>query len=484
MNRQTQYSFSPQAIGWSAAMKDDGSFTMVYIDRELSKWGQPSLGRQRTQLSSFLGGPGGPSPGPAVVYNEGTFASQVMPDANGNPGLQIFATGPLLAYPEGEVWYDAGANNRIAILRGVYENIGYAIPDTNAVTHGYLADLDGSGPIAVPSYDNIGSSTSGDNGTSFSWTGAARRYVMIQHYYYTATTAGTDATYGAAYVNLMVIGDHGLTLQTGPSGASPGADDGFYGGDIIADIIARGAPLLRVVRGSDGIANDGFVVPQAVFNTPTNADAAVSQINQYYLYDYGVYDNRQFFWRPPATGTEWHVRLSEGVQVQDQGPQIETAVNGVIVSFQDAAGTQRYVGPPGFGGDGTDPSLQDTSSSNPVNAYGRKRWVLLQMQSMSVVNAAIKVGAMYLQAMQARPSAGSALVTGFIRDANGLEHPAWKARAGDTLTFDDTSDKAKHYILSTAYTHDNLQNSLTLDATPNRTDWILQRLNVGLSALN
>ena len=51
----------------------------------------------------------------------------------------------------------------------------------------------------------------------------------------------------------------------------------------------------------------------------------------------------------------------------------ETAINGVVV-HTDAAGTSRFAGPPSYGGDFTSSALQDLSSTNPANAYGRKRW--------------------------------------------------------------------------------------------------------------
>lgn len=51
-------------------------------------------------------------------------------------------------------------------------------------------------------------------------------------------------------------------------------------------------------------------------------------------------------------------------------------------------------------------------------------------------------------------------------------------RAGDTVTLVDTSDQTSHYVLSSSYAHDSLQNTLTLDAPPNRMDSVLQRLGL------
>jgi hypothetical protein len=443
-------------------MTDDASFSMVYIDRQLSKWQGWSATRQLALAASF---------------DIGFYSSGVATDQGGNPALTLLGSGPIPAgKPIIEMYYDAGANNTIGIVRAsLMTSIGYTNPDTlnelNIIT--CPDDTAATGQVT------LGAATSVNSGNPIITAGTAQRFVIAQHFY-NNTSVGTAITYGWNLENLYVVGPHGLTLRTGPSGTSPGPDDGFFGADIIRDIITRGAPLLS----TGGIIQDNFVVPHMVFNTPVTPDAAVQQVNQYYLNDYGVYEDREFFWRPPGTGRQWLLRVGDGVTLQDQGPQIETAFNGVVVQFTDAGGANRYVGPPGYGGDATDASLQDTSSTNPVNAYGRKRWALVQMTSTSTTAGAIQVGAQFLALTTGRPSSGSAVVTGFGRDSDGRDWPAWMIRAGDTVVFVDTNDQTPRYVLSTSYSHDSLQNTLTLDAPPSRMDWIMARLGLVISAID
>lgn len=462
LDRGTQYAYSPEAIGWSGHMKDDSSFSMVYIDRELSKWVGPANSRILTNTSNG--------------YSSSMFSSQVQPDqTNGNPSLIISAQGPLVK-SLGEMWYDAGPNNRIGYVRTPsYKAIGYTgFPDGNNIAALLSCTDDNATTYSV--LLNYGA-LSGSFNQSFS--SAPYRYALIQHGY--AIAAGSGITYGFDFENLSVLGNHGLALRQGISGTM--ADDGFGGDQVIADIILRACPLLNCSTGPGGsLVTPSFVMPHCVFDQPTTADAAVQAVNQYYLYDYGVYEDRTFFWRPPGTGTSWRLRLSEGVRMTSQGPQIETAFNGVIVQFTDPAGKTRTVGPPGYNGDGTSASLQDTSSTNPCNMYGRKRWAQVQIGTCTIAGA-IQIGAIFLATTSARPSTGTASVVGFATDSNGREWPSWMIRAGDTVEFVDSSDTTPHYVLETSYDHDTLTNSLTLDAPPNSLDYLLQRMSLVLTPL-
>ena len=431
MDRGQSYTFAPEAVGWSAHMKDDASFSMVYIDRQLSTWQGPGTQRQINLLN-------------ANTANLDTYSEQVSTDQGGNPAIIFQATGPFptTSISVGEVWYDAGSNNLISIIQtSRATSAGLTFPSGDAANSiAFFASVDD-----VASTTTSGSITVSGAFTTSGLTPARFGIIHVQR-----STAGggtTGDTFSWMLENVAIIGNHGLTLQKGPSGLSPGVDDGFFGADIVRDIITRAAPLL----GTSGIVEDSFVVPQMVFNAPTDADTAVQAVNQYYQNDYGVYENREFFWRPPATGTQWHVRLGDGATLQDQGPQVETAINGVVVQYTDAAGTSRFAGPPSYGGDFTSSALQDLSSTNPANAYGRKRWALLQMQGLSTSAAAIDAGVNFLQANLARTTAGSITVVGFAKDSNGREWPAWRIRSGDTVIVDDSSDTSSHYSLGTSW---------------------------------
>ena len=491
LSRTDSYSIAPEAIGWSGALKDNPGFSMVYIDRRLSVWKGPSRAREITLIDNG--------------FQLGSITSQVIIDQSGDPSLQLSGAWPWSGNQICEVLYDGGAMNRIAFVqwKSITQVGGggatYGLNTTSSANsddlQAYTATTD-----AITITSTLIGNLSGSQGAAREQFASAYRFASFD--LINSGSTGNSPTFGTVPAgnpplgvvlsNLAVIGDHGLTSRTGPSGTNPGADDGFYGGDIIAHIVSTGAPELSVARGTGGIYNDTFVVPQAAFNQPVTPDTAVQQINSYYLYDYGVYENKQFFWQPPGSGREWHARVGEGVKLQDQGPQIETAFNGVIVQFTDASGTARFVGPPATGlpsyssstvtADASSSALVDTSSTNPVNAYGRTRWALVQMGT-TTTGGAIQVGQLFLQTSGSRPTSGTAMVTGFAR-SSGQDFPCWMMRAGDTVVFDDTNDQTPRYILATAYDHDTLTNTLTLDAPPNKLDWILARLGLVISALS
>ena len=473
LQRTTSYLFTPEAIGWSGHLKDDASFSMVYIDRQLSKWTSPTTGRTLSLLNNNI--------------NPNAISMSVLASPPGIPAIQFETPGPINAGTQHwrvEAWYDAGASNVIANFRATsFAGISMATNDGNSSFQLGMATDSTSGGTEF-SYANA---TSGQPMNAGFGTPARYPYFYWQ---YNATGGTTGQEYGFLYENVAVVGNHGLTIRAGPSGTLPGADDGFWGSDLVADIVKRAAPKLNYTTGPGGsIVQNTFVVPNLAFNTPVDADTAITNVNQYFLNDYGVYENKTFFWRPSGTGRTWHVRVGDGVQLTDQGPQIETAFNGVVVQYTDPAGRTRYVGPPPNTWD-KDPVtsatnstlLQDLSASNPCNLYGRKRWALTQMGT-TTWQGAVNVGAIFLQTSLSRPSTGSATVTGFAKDSTGREWPVWMMRAGDTLIFDDTADQTPHYVLSTSYNHDTLQNTLTLDAPPNALDWLLKRLGLVISAL-
>ena len=90
---------------------------------------------------------------------------------------------------------------------------------------------------------------------------------------------------------------------------------------------------------------------------------------------------------------------------------------------------------------------------------------------VSATAAAIAAGGQLLTIAATRPSSGSATATGLARDRTGRDWPARLIRAGDTITFVDTSDQTSHYVLSTSYEHESLQTRLTFGAL--RTEWIV-----------
>jgi len=454
-DRSTSYTISPQVVGWSASMKDDNSFQMIYVDRDLTKWHSESASYKITLIN------GG--------YKPEGFSS--APDtANGLPSLmlQISDTNAAGNRPLALAEYDAGAGN---LVGSIYRSWTATVADGSAGGWNFETRSNATDSGATGEEIHM----AGASGAALWTPGVARRYIQFLYWaqnFEAGGLTGSGKTYIGRAENVAVYGPHGLTRQ----GTEPG---GFHGHQIIEDIIKRAAPKLT----ANGIWQDSFIIPQMAFATPTTADAAVAEVNTYYFFDSGVYENRNFFWRPPGTGRQWNLRVKDGVTPTDQGNKIETAFNGVIVQYTDVAGVQQTVGPPGSGAPVTSTALQDLSSSNPCNAFGRKRWALLQMSSVTTSVGAVETGKIFLEVNNNRPTAGTATVTGWATDSNGNEWPSWMIRGGDTIVFTDASNPTPHYVLSTSYDHESLTLTAALDAPPNRLEWLLNRLQVVIAPL-
>ena len=59
-------------------------------------------------------------------------------------------------------------------------------------------------------------------------------------------------------------------------------------------------------------------------------------------------------------------------------------------------------------------------------------------------------------------------------------HPAWRVRAGDTITFVDAADPSPRRIVRTNYDHGSRTCSIDIDAPPEGLQALLERLGADL----
>lgn len=454
---------SPGAVGWQSHLTDDGSASMIYIDRSLSRWSAMSLTRQIALAN--LGD----------NISQFNFAAQQDP-TSGAPGIFMSTEGPMIGFPTAEIAYDAGQGNKIAIFRVfAVTTLGFGWPDANNRNFFYAMDnLDGGGSVQLVAF-NPNAPTSG------SWTLAnAKRVLDIQHQYNSASAGAAGTTYGLAYKLPSVIGDHGLALQ----GATTDVD-GFLASDIVRHAIAKWAPRLATMfAGVSTITPSSFTIQHLVFLGPTNAAEILKQASRFDLQDWAVWEGPTFWWYPRNSvppGKQWRARVGPS-QLNQAGPQVDRIWNGVIVQYADVAGVTRTVGPPGSGADVTDASLQDNDPTSPPNMFTPvlKRWTQLNMNGTSVSGAAIKVGQIFLAQSKIANQGGSAILTGYVQDDKGVNWPAWMVRGGDQISFVDARDTSYRRIVSTNYSDDSKVNSITLDNPPDSLQAILERLQVVL----
>jgi hypothetical protein len=460
-------------VGWVAHMRDDPTFREIYIDRDLGRWGSPFNARAINLGTAFLF-----SGSSAVVGDDTTqfplLRQQFTELENTSPPKMLIenvynAQGVAI----GEVFYDCRH----------YENGagGYDLGMAGNWLQKVALSADDSFGVSTDDSGNVGSG-SADVGVLTATTDT-RIYAMVQ-LYYNAAIARAQGDWRAEWRNLAVIGNHGLTVRgrsTTASNSPPASDPGgFYASDMIADVISRACPKLTYTTGADGsIEASVFAIPHAVFIDPTTADDVVSKINAYHLYDWGVYDDREFFWRQPTPDRlTWEARLSEGARIQLDGETAEQVFNGVLVQWSDPSGNQHTVGPSGSGADTEDDSLADTSVANPLNQHGLTRTRIISLSVATTEAGAIQIGARYLAEMTVPTRRGQMTLTGLVMHPTKGKRPVWEIRAGDYVRISDHPADVPRKIIETSYTHDSRQITLTLDNTALRVDALLERLGI------
>lgn len=455
-----QAQVSPQCVGYQAHLDDDNSASEIYVDQQLSKWGDPSLSRQ---IALLLAGYG---------FASGQSAAD---PTSGTPALvQTLSDSWAATLPINESWYDAGAGNLIA---KVYYSLllqeaaigawteGVALSsDANASTTENTANLHPSAPVAA----------------YFTPT-TPYRFAFIQHYNGTPNIGAQGANYIALWEQLALYGDHGLPLY----GPDP---QGVLASDVIAHAVGRWAPKIRFTVGPGGtIQPSGFVLDQLAF-TPTTASAIVKQAAQYELLDWAVWERTAGTDGPTmyvnergARGKVWRARVGPA-QLQESGPQVSRIWNGVIVTFTAIDGTTQTAGPPGSGATYTDPSLADPDPQNPANEAGITRWAPLPLGT-STPTGAIQAGAVFLRAQKEVATAGQAAIVGHVQDSSGVWFPYHAVRGGDSVVFTDAHDTSPRRVVSTGSDDSTKTNTVQLDQPPDTTTALLERMSESIGPL-
>lgn len=455
----TDFAVQIDTVGWGSHLRDDPSFREIYVDRELSRWGEMSSARR-------------------VALGTGYHV-------RATPTVRFdYATG----VPCVELAYD-----RLDAMAGVVGEASEAYYDGNGLQMGFCDyDVLVSGALAAPwtaqllavgddtAIPPYGTVASFLGGTSFSGTatGVAGAKAFALWLNYGGTFTG-DGVWTLQMRRAAVFGRHGLTIR----GNLP--TRGLYASDVIADVIQRAAPQLKFTTGTGGsIEPSNYAIPHLVFLEPVTAEDAVLAINAYHQRSWGVEDGKSFFWRSTSNPRRrWRTRLADGGQMELAGPQAENAINGVIVRFDGPAGVQETAGPPGSGCKTESALLADTSSSNPATSHGLKRWAIIDLGFVTTGGAsggAVQVGAAYLRESLSNMNVrGSVTQTGPVRDENGAVFPAWAVRAGDTITVED-ADAIERRIIETGYDHDSRTVTCSLDTSAHRVDALMERMGVAL----
>ncbi len=456
------FSIGVDAVGYQVLLEENESWRAVYVDRDLSHWGPPTLARR-------------------IQLNNAGIVLDVDYNGSADGGGISFSgvTGKTVPANSGaELWYRMPPGQSIA-------SIDYSGTERNATNVVAPALIGATDDVAT----TFGTTALTLDNTVRTATPAARyRYGVLS-----ASAAAAHvptAQFLRSVTTLAVYGDTGVPLQS-----IPGSPRGVYGHDALAHMLATGAPLLNFRVGLDGtIWPSEYVVPQLAFPNIGKVVDAVQHLNAYFLRNWAVWEARSFWWTPWSTDTlTWIARINGGARWTPAGADASGLVNGVIVSYTDPFGIPRTAGPPGSGADDETALLIDPRDANAATSHSRRKWARLDVGfplTNGPTGSAVQLGFVWLQE-QMRPQRSGTLVLSPLGPGHipQLEHPiagpmpAWACRAGDYIDIPDYPDGEPFRIIDSRYSHEAKQLTLSLDNSSARVSAILERLDVHASLI-
>jgi len=415
----------------------DTTFREIYVDRDLSKWGQIPNPRVVILGENYLTGAG------SINVHTGTSGTPVL----SLEFTRIVNTGAKRGIIE--AWYPSG---------GI--NIGSIYYSMKPWTAGYVASLGTSWLSAVFMTETDGQLTyvalaenagvAIKSGT-LSATAAGAFYAGLQ-FYFNAEFTG-DGEWRLDFPSVAVYGRHGLAGK----GESP---YGFSADQIAGHIISQAARI--AARRVDTFA---YVIPQFTIETSTTPKDALPQVNAFANADYGTWGpdspldnslNGYFDYKAPDTATQ-HWFASKADFEDDLGfhTELSSLYDTTDVHWTDESGaehTERF--------SIYSPDLREAGLSPRVFPLEAGRTTKAGAQILAEIFLGVFAGF--------APARGSGSLSGKVRHYRRGKLPAYYMRAdGSNLRISD--------ILPA-------ETAFSLDTTPDRrTTFPIKRVSVDCS---
>ena len=453
-----QMTITASCVGWQAHLEDNKDAKEIYVDRDLSHWGGPSVQRKIDVIAgNFV------ASDPSVVPDDApgqasletsfrdTWGATTLPSAEASYLSRGIPIGSLYYAWKRNSWVSSGADPNFTWATYLSDDDLYSAVNASG-------DLQAAGP-----------------GTGTLTATTTTRRVAAAHHGYGIAGGSANAFYAIWWTCLAVYGTHGLTKRGTATATSA---QGFYASDVITHAVTKFAPLLKIgtIQATD------FIIPHLVFLESTTGGEIVRQSNRFHLYDWAVWEDKKFsYYKRGAVGRKWRARIAPA-QLEETGSQVDRLWESVIVQYQDVDGSTKTVGPPGSGADTETADLKDSDVDNPANVLGITRREKLVM-GVGTAASATEVGKRFMAEQKLLDRSGRATLVGHVTDDKGILHPAWRVRAGDTIVFVDAADTSERRIIKADYDHASRTTSIDLDAPPEGLDAVLERLGVVLVGL-
>lgn len=445
------------AIGWNGALKDRADFQEIFVHRDLTKWTGPPAARKTYLTGSTLRQH-------KVVNEPNQSLGSISLEVEGNWAAGIT--------PVSEAWFDAGPKCKIArIYYSVLPGLELITPFTGWSWF-VAASLNEQGSAAYQSSNLASALAQG------AWIPTEPlRYGLLR----LQGPGGAGGAAGARYQTqwgVAVYGNHGLPLY----GTEPKQVR-------IADAVKYTAQRSQQV----------VTVLDADISDPTNTQAghlvvgleeggvdcaeAIEHLNRLVLNAWGVKKDRRFFWLPRGSyGRTWVVRRDEGTTLTEDGEEVEAIFDRVMVTYTDAGGRARSVGPIGSGADTETSVLQSTKPTNLAVKHGRARMAKIDSGAQILASVATVIGQIFLTESNQRTTAGEIEIVGDVRQLGGGEarFPPSLIREGDYVIVADDDNTEPRLVFATDFDDQAYSNQVTVDGPPKQIEALLEQLQVDL----
>jgi hypothetical protein len=437
------------------------TFDPLYIDCDLSGWGEPSTQRRANSEAANLkymgdasvGSQDSGNLGPAIIHH---FARLATTSGGGPFALvESFYYGGGVAL--GKLRYDFNVISGGAGAGGNADFDQYAILTDN--------DLDNISHDLSIDYNDVSYPGGPFTNQTVTATAESRRYAMF-YFLYKGTFTG-DGTWSCAWTNPKVIGRHRLIEQ----GTWPNI--GFYASDMLRHSASLYAPKLSL----DGVQNTTYPITHVPRGEKTPADFWL-WLNGYHLWKLGVWENRTLTFEPfDFSEPDWEVRIGDpNISVSPTGDSISSTANGIVVNYTDFAGVTHRISPD------TNPDLADTDPSLPANAHDEDDWTSITLSAPCLLADALQIGRAALAEFNRPKFPSTIVVQGHIQDPGGHWAQGWRVRAGQTVSIADHPNPLPRLITSTTWDQDSKTLTITTDNALNRVEAIQARQENALHA--
>lgn len=328
-----------QCEGYGTLLKDT-SIREIYVDRDFTKWVAPSAERQIVFLKKEQS-PTGPTLGPSQG-GVGSIATII----NGNweaTSKPICIATYIAGIPIGSLYYAWEKSPQISAADANWDW---------HVAFGYLSEGGTEGFLELEPMPNLRAEGPGEGtafpGADFVFIPATNITLSLR--YAVGPAGGPNQRYAVYWTKIAVYGQHGLTKR----GPSPG---GFYTYDIVKHALSKVAGIQPGIIVPEGVSvshggwRSLFIVPHALYSTPTPVEQIVSDMAKYQGGHWGVWESLtpltgdprpRLDFRPyPENPTAWCLRAEcENVDVRED---LENLYDIALVSYTEAAGQEHTV---------------------------------------------------------------------------------------------------------------------------------------------